>query len=546
MIPLEISRRGKDAIEIYKRVLKKGKMKIPRCNLLILGEEHVGKTSLYRLLVKKGFDPKQESTRGIDDNEVDIVDERSVAMGDDWEEKPKENQEEQINKTYIDGMSETLHAELPPPSEKIKKVYQPEPILSEDELMKTLESIKKEIEITSKDKEPIQSVAKGKTLQSQVVREEHNIHDYVPPQKPKHPPTGGSRDAQSKHHTQSHRPSSGHRGEHQHMPKAQNVTRNIHEDIETSPSQTISSESEEAAVSNTEPPPEEPREEVAAQSISRRESQIINENLRAKKKRVKDKAKEPTQLELRALDFAGQKQYRPMHHCFITRRAMYLVVFNLQKMIEHIESPPSDATSSGDVVPSSPIEQLRYWLYSIHAHVFLPKDDNMRRVCLVGTHRSPPGGRHITDDEMQRINERLTSEFEDDDRCTNLFHYMGSSKPKLIFASVENSIAGEGYNDRVRSGAVNLQKELKLVSSKLEFLDEDHPLIWLRFEQELIKMRQNLIQKNLPLFVTVDEVLKLAKFQGIDDAESQKLALNFLHDTGKLVYLGKLFATSLS
>ena len=121
MIPLEISRRGDDAIKIYKHVLKKGKQKIPRCNLLILGEEHVGKI--------------------IDDNEVDIVDERSVTMGDEWDEKPKESQEEQISKTYIDGMSETLHAELPP--EKVKKeLYEPEPVLQEDEFMKMLEHVK--------------------------------------------------------------------------------------------------------------------------------------------------------------------------------------------------------------------------------------------------------------------------------------------------------------------------------------------------------------------------------------------------------------------
>ena len=540
MIPLEISRRGEDAIEIYKRVLKKGKMKIPRCSLLILGEEHVGKTSLYRLLVNKGFDPKQESTRGIDDNEVDIVDERSVAMGDDWEEKPKENQEEQIKKTYIDGMSETLHAELPPPPEKIKKVYQPEPVLSKDELMIALESIKKEIEIIPKDKEPKQSVVKGRSLQSQAVHEEHN----VPPRKPKHPPTAASRDPQSKHHTQPHRPSSDNRGEHQHRPKTQDVTQDVHEDIDTSPSQTISSESVEATVSNTELPSEEPRE-VAALSISRQERQIIDKKLKAKKKLVKDKAKEPTQLELRALDFAGQKQYRPMHHCFITRRAMYLVVFNLQKMIEYIEEEQvitSNTVARDDLIPFSPIEQLRYWLYSIHAHVFPPKEgDNMRRVCLVGTHRSPPGERHISDDDIKKINKRLTCEFEDDDRCTNLFHYMGSSKPKLIFAPVENSIAGKEHNDRVKSGAVDLQKELKLISRQLKFLDEDHPLIWLRFEQELIKMRQNLIQKKLPLFVTVDEVLKLAESQGMDDAESKDLALKFFHDTGKLVLLSKLF-----
>ena len=169
----------------------------------------------------------------------------------------------------------------------------------------------------------------------------------------------------------------------------------------------------------------------------------------------------------------------------------------------------------------------------------------MRRVCLVGTHRSPPRdkGRHITDEEIKNVDARLKSEFKEDDRCANLFHYMGTSKPKLIYTAVENSIDGKGKDDREKSGAADLQRELKLVSNKLKFLGEDHPLIWLRFEQQLIKMRQNLIQDKLPLFVEVREVLKVAQKQGVDDTESQKLALDFFHDTGKIVYLSKLTIT---
>ena len=292
-------------------------------------------------------------------------------------------------------------------------------------------------------------------------------------------------------------------------------------------------------------PPEETKQEASTPNISRQESQIFNKKLKAKKKETKDKVTEPIKLELRALDFAGQKQYRPMHHCFIIRRAMYLVVFNLQTMIEYIEaeeSKASDTIVGGDATRTSPspIEQLRYWLYSIHAHIFPPNEgDTMRRVCLVGTHKFPQWKRQISEDDIKKIDKRLKCEFKRDERCVNMFHYMGPSKAKQIFTCVENSVDGKKQEDREKSGALCLQKELKLVCNQLKFLDEDHPLIWLRFEHGLIKMRQNLVQKKRPLFVSVDEVLKLAESQGVDDAESQKLALNFFHDTGKLVYLGK-------
>ena len=508
MIPLEIARRGKAAIEIYKRVLKKGKGKLPRCNLLILGEEHVGKTSLYRLLVNKGFDPNQKSTRGIDDNEVDIVDERSVAMGVEWEEKPKENQEDQISKTFVEGVSETLHDELPPEKTEEDSVQQ-ETVLSDKELRENLERIKRELKTIPDDKLNVEGLVPSQLPAADV--------DKPPTQKPTPPPQTSTKKPQERLHSQplSQKPTS-HKKEDQDETKPLNPPQR---EVRNPPTATPTKES--IPVHTPEPLPK-PKHEVDVPKISRREGQGITDRLKARKKRPKSEPKEPLQLELKALDFAGQKQYRPMHHCFITRRAMYLVVFNLQKMIQHIELEEANPSHNLTSTESSPIEQLRYWLYSIHAHIFLPEDfESIRRVCLVGTHRSPPKekGKHITDEELRKIDERLYSEFSEDDRCTNFIHYMGESRSKLIFAAVENSIDGKEIADRRESGAVALQKELKEVSNQLDFLDEDHPLIWLRFEQRLVRHRQSLMKMKLPLFVSVEEVKKLAESQGIDEDE---------------------------
>lgn len=90
-------------MEIYRRALRKGKQKIPRCNLLILGEERTGKTSLYRLLVGKGFNPDQDSTRGIDNTVVETVDVRHVAS-DTWEEKTMDDQKRQSKSLFAVGV----------------------------------------------------------------------------------------------------------------------------------------------------------------------------------------------------------------------------------------------------------------------------------------------------------------------------------------------------------------------------------------------------------------------------------------------------------
>ena len=49
------------------------------------------------------------------------------------------------------------------------------------------------------------------------------------------------------------------------------------------------------------------------------------------------KGKDPP-LTFHTLDFAGQKLYRPMHHCFITQNAFYIVVFNLEDFVKWLNA----------------------------------------------------------------------------------------------------------------------------------------------------------------------------------------------------------------
>ena len=63
-IPLEIRKRGKQAIKIYKDALSHGQMRIPHVKLVILGEARHGKTSLLKLLEGLEFEPNRDSTEG--------------------------------------------------------------------------------------------------------------------------------------------------------------------------------------------------------------------------------------------------------------------------------------------------------------------------------------------------------------------------------------------------------------------------------------------------------------------------------------------------
>ena len=84
------------------------------------------------------------------------------------------------------------------------------------------------------------------------------------------------------------------------------------------------------------PPPPSPSPPPPSPPLARVRSSISQGSaLQIERLSRSGKGKDPP-LTFHTLDFAGQKLYRPMHHCFITRRAMYIVVFNLQVLVKDL------------------------------------------------------------------------------------------------------------------------------------------------------------------------------------------------------------------
>ena len=64
--PAEIRRRGPEARRAYQKALKNGKVKVYRGRIMLLGQDRAGKTSLKKSLLGLPFDPKEESTVGVE------------------------------------------------------------------------------------------------------------------------------------------------------------------------------------------------------------------------------------------------------------------------------------------------------------------------------------------------------------------------------------------------------------------------------------------------------------------------------------------------
>ena len=71
-IPAEIRRRGAGAERAFQKAMQTGrKVKVYRGRVMLLGQDRAGKTSLRRSLLGLPFDPKEESTVGVEFDEVE-------------------------------------------------------------------------------------------------------------------------------------------------------------------------------------------------------------------------------------------------------------------------------------------------------------------------------------------------------------------------------------------------------------------------------------------------------------------------------------------
>ena len=88
--------------------------------------------------------------------------------------------------------------------------------------------------------------------------------------------------------------------------------------------------------------------------LNPREGSKLNETVMRAKSYVR---KEP-ELCLNVKDFAGQVVYKPMHHCYINKQAIYVVVFKLPDMLEYIHDRSR--------LKYNPLDDICYWIRSIH------------------------------------------------------------------------------------------------------------------------------------------------------------------------------------
>ena len=65
-LPAEIKAQGQRAQRAYEKALREGYVNVYRGRVLLIGQDRAGKTSLKKSLMGLSFDPKEQSTEGIE------------------------------------------------------------------------------------------------------------------------------------------------------------------------------------------------------------------------------------------------------------------------------------------------------------------------------------------------------------------------------------------------------------------------------------------------------------------------------------------------
>ena len=231
------------------------------------------------------------------------------------------------------------------------------------------------------------------------------------------------------------------------------------------------------------------------------------------------------ELRLVTWDFAGQPLYHPVHHCFITYRAMYLVTFKLNEIVE-------------SETKESVYSQIAFWLNTIQAHVRHDEasDGSIPPIFLVGTFRDTPStnGIKVDDEMLNSIGCELRTHFIDapvENRWVKHIQFFDSDR---IFAAVEN--CPNNRDARKESGAELLRRKMLGTMKGLRFIKEERPLKWLKFEEIIFAMRKD---GKKPILVERDTLREEARELKFPDEEFH-LLLQFFHDLGTIVNPSKL------
>ncbi|KAJ1562077.1 Ras GTPase [Nowakowskiella sp. JEL0078] len=210
---------------------------------------------------------------------------------------------------------------------------------------------------------------------------------------------------------------------------------------------------------------------------------------------------------LAVYDFAGQSRYAVFQQIFVTRQAIYLVIFRLDNMFSAIESQ----------IDSTELKIMLSWLSTIH----LRAPD--AKILLVGTQA----------DKLSKCNLSILEKYIPDAVKYQLIHTqtsddihdnMSASRSNFVFLTSAKTLMGIFELRRAIDSAVNAS-----ISAEGE-----KPVDWIRFQDKLASM---IASNECPIMFSFDSMMQMSKNEfRIRDENELDVVLRYFHTIGVVLY----------
>ena len=486
VVPHEIRSRGAAAIRHFRAALQDGKTKPHRIKLMLLGDARVGKTSLYRYLTGQEFIDNLDSTEGIDM--------RLISTPDVY---PEIDTVWKVVKNPQSDFSDKIARET------VKRVRNDESTTSDSQSRPFIEEVLLQAEAVGGELKPEAVSTETTTLisESESSPPSNNatlstsISQSLPPNA-----TGSSQNRYS-----------------QDFQKPANQRSSYPRPHRYKQFHSFPSSSDASGLGQHQTQKQRKKKAKKPVPMEHDLSELPMKHIQ----KHWEGTQEDKGIKFSVWDFAGQRLYEPMHHTFLTRRALYLIVFNLAEL-----------TEKG--ITESDLQRIHLWVASVHTHT--PLDPEPVRIFFVGTHKA-----ESKEDRVKIAIQQLCDCFQESKNFACHIEYIHEDD---ILAQVENSSPNFEDDD-----ICVLRNTILNSALNRSYMKEDIPLAWLRYEDEILSYHQlSLINKNgTPeprCLLTVQEMQVLADRCQVNTEEGPfKTMITFFHDVGLIMYPGKLIQT---
>jgi GTPase SAR1 family protein len=221
-------------------------------------------------------------------------------------------------------------------------------------------------------------------------------------------------------------------------------------------------------------------------------------------------------------DFGGQDTFYSLHHLYMGRNSVFVLLFNMEWFLP---DPERDGSKKQHLA------FLAFWLNSIAAHAADPKDhSDMAPIILVGTFKD----RVPSPEHHELISKMLDDTFKDTPAWSSVERRFTADTPtsgkvSMCFFPVDNTL---GSKDSV---ITEIKKTIQEAVKKEKYIKKQVPFVWL-------KLLERVQEKDRPSCLKFDEVVKICQECGMQSTPGASVVdeamamLKMYNDLGQLMH----------